>query len=79
MPFRRDGLRCRPTSTAGIGPRYEPLGIVGGSSLGAILAVPTLSIILAIIGYYRSEDPEVVEAAARGNDEKPEPLRTAAG
>jgi predicted PurR-regulated permease PerM len=53
-------------------------GTIVAGILGAILAVPTLSIILAIIGYYRSEDPEVVEAAAVG-DEKPEPLRTAAG
>jgi len=53
-------------------------GTIVAGILGAILAVPTLSIILAIISYYRSEDPEVVEAAAEG-PEKPEPLRTAAG
>ena len=53
-------------------------GTIVAGILGAILAVPTLSILLAIIGYYRSEDPEVVEAAAEGA-EKPEPLRTAAG
>jgi len=54
-------------------------GTIVAGILGAILAVPTLSIILAIISYYRSEDPEVIEAAAGGSDEKPEPLRTAAG
>src|SRR5206468_4012161 len=46
--------------------------------VGAIVTVPTQSILLAIIGYYRSEDSEVVEATAEGA-EKPEPLRTAAG
>ena len=40
--IRRDGLLCRPTSTAGIEPRYEPPGIVRGSYLGSILAVPPL-------------------------------------
>jgi len=51
-------------------------GTIVAGVLGAILAVPTLSISLAIISYYRGENPELVEAAAEG-PEKPEPLRTA--
>ncbi|MBV8161322.1 MAG: AI-2E family transporter [Acidimicrobiia bacterium] len=51
-------------------------GTILAGVLGAILAVPVLSVLLAIIGYYRSEDPEVVAAAAEG-DERREPLRTA--
>ncbi|MBV9041698.1 MAG: AI-2E family transporter [Acidimicrobiia bacterium] len=54
-------------------------GTIVAGILGAILAVPVLSIALAIIGYYRSEDPEAVAAAADDTGEKPEPLRTAAG
>jgi len=54
-------------------------GTIVAGILGAILAVPTLSIILAIISYYRGENPELVEAAAEGGDEEPEPLRKAAG
>ena len=55
-------------------------GTIVAGVLGAFLAVPVLSILLAVIGYYRSEDPEVVEAAAEGGDKpEPEPLRTAAG
>ncbi|MBV8295692.1 MAG: AI-2E family transporter [Acidimicrobiia bacterium] len=55
-------------------------GTIVGGILGAILAVPTLSVMLAVIGYYRGEDPELVEAAAESNGEKqPEPLRQAAG
>jgi putative heme transporter len=54
-------------------------GTILAGILGAILAVPVLSIALAIIGYYRSENPAVVEAAAEGGDEEPEPLRKAAG
>jgi predicted PurR-regulated permease PerM len=55
-------------------------GTIVAGVLGAFLAVPVLSILLAVIGYYRSENPEVVEAAAKGEDEpEPEPLRTAAG
>jgi predicted PurR-regulated permease PerM len=51
-------------------------GTILAGILGAILAVPVLSILLAIIAYYRGENPEVVEAAAESEDE-PEPLRTA--
>src|SRR5205807_8556836 len=47
--------------------------------LGAILAVPVLPILLAIIAYYRGDNPELVEAVATGGEDKPEPLRTAAG
>jgi predicted PurR-regulated permease PerM len=55
-------------------------GTIVAGVLGAFLAVPVLSILLAVIGYYRSENPEVVEAAATGGDQpEPEPLRTAAG
>ena len=56
-------------------------GTILAGVLGAFLAVPVLSILLAIIGYYRSENPAVVEAAAGGDqdDEEPEPLRKAAG
>src|SRR2546429_3739969 len=57
-------------------------GTIVAGVLGAFLAVPVLSILLAIIGYYRSEDPEVIEAAATVGDKpepEPEPLRTAAG
>ena len=54
-------------------------GTIVAGILGAILAVPTLSIILAIISYYRGENPELVEAAAEGSDQEPEPLRKAAG
>jgi predicted PurR-regulated permease PerM len=54
-------------------------GTIVAGILGAILAVPVLSIILAVIGYYRGDNPEVIEAAADGGDEKPEPLRQAAG
>ncbi|MBV9410993.1 MAG: AI-2E family transporter [Acidimicrobiia bacterium] len=53
-------------------------GTILAGILGAILAVPVLSIALAIIGYYRGENPELVEAAARPDDQ-PEPLREAAG
>ena len=54
-------------------------GTIVAGVLGAFLAVPVLSILLAIIGYYRSENPEVVEAAAKGEEPEPEPPRTAAG
>jgi putative heme transporter len=54
-------------------------GTIVAGILGAILAVPVLSIILAVIAYYRGDNPEVIEAAADGGDEKPEPLRQAAG
>src|SRR5207237_5017856 len=54
-------------------------GTIVAGVLGAFLAVPVLSILLAIIGYYISENPEVVEAAAKGEEPEPEPLRTAAG
>jgi len=53
-------------------------GTILAGVLGAFLAVPVLSILLAVIGYYRSENPAVVEAAAEGGG-KPEPLRKAAG
>jgi len=54
-------------------------GTIVAGILGAILAVPVLSIILAIIAYYRGDNPELVEATASEPDEKPEPLREAAG
>jgi predicted PurR-regulated permease PerM len=59
-------------------------GTILAGALGAFLAVPVLSILLAVIGYYRSEDAEVVaEAADDGREhepkEEPEPLPTAAG
>ena len=52
-------------------------GTIVAGVLGAFLAVPVLSILLAIIGYYRSENPEEVAAAA--DPEEPERLRRAAG
>ena len=52
-------------------------GTIVAGVLGAFLAVPVLSILLAVIGYYRSEDPEAVAAAAEEGE--PERLRTAAG
>ena len=52
-------------------------GTILAGVLGAFLAVPVLSILLAIIGYYRSENPEEVAAAA--DPEEPERLRRAAG
>jgi predicted PurR-regulated permease PerM len=54
-------------------------GTIVAGILGAILAVPVLSIILAIIDYYRGLDDEAIEATASDSDEKPEPLRKAAG
>ncbi len=53
-------------------------GTILAGVLGAILAVPVLSILLAIIGYYRGDNPELIQAAAEPDDER-EPLRTAAG
>jgi predicted PurR-regulated permease PerM len=53
-------------------------GTIIAGILGAILAVPVLSIALAIIGYYRGESREAVAAAANESEE-PEPLRKAAG
>ena len=53
-------------------------GTIVAGILGAILAVPTLSIILVVIGYYRSKDAAVVAAAEGADGEKqPEPLRQA--
>jgi predicted PurR-regulated permease PerM len=43
-------------------------GTIVAGVLGAFLAVPVLSIFLAIIGYYRSEQPEEVAAAAEPGD-----------
>jgi len=54
-------------------------GTIVAGILGAILAVPVLSILLAIIAYYRGDNPELIEATASESDEKPEPLRKAAG
>jgi predicted PurR-regulated permease PerM len=54
-------------------------GTILAGALGAFLAVPVLSILLAVIGYYRSEDPAVVEAAGADPGAEPEPLRKAAG
>jgi predicted PurR-regulated permease PerM len=52
-------------------------GTILAGVLGAFLAVPVLSILLAIIGYYRSEKPEEVAAAA--DPGAPERLHRAAG
>ncbi|HEV3353223.1 MAG TPA: AI-2E family transporter [Acidimicrobiales bacterium] len=52
-------------------------GTILAGILGAILAVPVLSILLAIIAYYRGDNPELVEAAATADEDRPEPLRTA--
>jgi putative heme transporter len=53
-------------------------GTILAGALGAFLAVPVLSILVAIVGYYRGDDPSAIEAAGRGtDDDKPEPLRTA--
>jgi len=54
-------------------------GTIVAGILGAILAVPVLSIILAIIAYYRGDNPELIEATATESHDKPEPLREAAG
>jgi predicted PurR-regulated permease PerM len=55
-------------------------GTILAGALGAFLAVPVLSVLVAIIGYYRGDDPRDIEADGRGtDDDKPEPLRSAAG
>jgi predicted PurR-regulated permease PerM len=56
-------------------------GTILGGALGAFLAVPVLSIVIAVIGYYRSENAHVVAAAADddGGADEPEPLQRAAG
>jgi predicted PurR-regulated permease PerM len=54
-------------------------GTILAGVLGAFLAVPLLSIVLAIIGFYRSENAEEVAAAAEPDEPGPERLRRAAG
>ena len=46
-------------------------GTILAGVLGAFLAVPVLSILLAVIGYYRGERPEVIEAAASAGGAAP--------
>jgi len=51
-------------------------GTILAGVLGAFLAVPVLSIFLAVIGYYRGEGAEEVTAKA---DRPDRPLRRATG